>query len=220
MILPLQPINEKLETKLMIVYLQIALKLKPHEIAHKLNVSIEEVKNFIRIFRRWMKLRRRANIRFLGKHKIIKEEHKRYAYQLITSQTIWPLTLTELKSKLVNKYPCLTSIAKSTLSRLLKNDLRMSYTKMSKVNRKVLKAENILQIAKCASLINRLIANNVEVIFIDEFSVNDRTHKQYGWSLIGSKSLFVNRTSQFSYSFMVNLSQRCYYPVYGTNGSF
>ena len=107
-ILPLQPIDEKLETKLMIVYLQIALKLKPHEIAHRLNVSIEEVKDSIRIFRWWMKLRRRVNIRFLGKHKIIKEEHKRYAYQLITNKTIWPLTLTELKSKLVNKYPCLT----------------------------------------------------------------------------------------------------------------
>ena len=159
-------------------------------------------------------------MRFLGKHKILKEEHKKYAYKLITNKTSWPLTLTELKSKLVSKYPWLVSIAKSTLSRWLKNDLWMSYVKMSKVNPKVLKAENILQIARCASLIDKLIINNVEIIFIDEFSVNDRSHRQYGWSTIGSKSLFVDRKSQFSYSVMIGLSQRCYYPVYGVKGTF
>ena len=131
-----------------------------------------------------------------------------------------PLTLTELKSKLVSRYPWLVSIAKSTLSRWLKNDLLMSYTKMSNMNPKVLKAENILQIARCASLIFKLITNNVEIIFIDEFSVNDRSHKQYELSTIGSKSLFVDRKSQFSFSFMIGLSQRCYYPVYGVKGTF
>ena len=115
--------------------------MKPYEIAHKLDVSVDEVKDSIRIFRRWMILRRRTNIRFLENHKILKEEHKKYAYKLITNKTSWPLTLTELKNKLVSRYPLLVSIAKSTLSRWLKNDLRMSYTKMSKVNPKVLKAE-------------------------------------------------------------------------------
>ena len=89
----------------MIVILQIALKLKPYEITYKLDESVAEVKDSIRIFRRWMKLRRRTNMRFLGKHKILKEEHKKYAYKLITNKTSWHLTLTELKSKLVSMYP-------------------------------------------------------------------------------------------------------------------
>ena len=62
-----QSIDDELEVKWMIVYLQIALKLKPYEIAHKLNVSVDEVKDSIRIFHRWMKLRRRTNMLLLVK---------------------------------------------------------------------------------------------------------------------------------------------------------
>ena len=76
-ILPLQLIDEKLKTKLMIVYLQIVLKLKP-QIVHRLNISIEEVKDSLRIFRRWKKFHRRTNIRSPWKHKIINEKRKRF----------------------------------------------------------------------------------------------------------------------------------------------
>ena len=78
----------------------------------------------------------------------------------------------------------------------------------------------VAEVTKWAAVIKALIDRGDEVLFIDEFSVNSRTRKQYGWYFVGSKSLFWEIPIQFSSSFMVGLSQREYYPAFGVNGTF
>ena len=67
---------------------------------------------------------------------------------------------------------------------------------------------------------DKLIAGNVEVAFIDEFSVNGRAHKKYGWYPIGSWSLFLDRTDFFNSKLMVCISQRCCNPVFSKYDAF
>ena len=55
---------------------------------------------------------------------------------------------------------------------------------------------------------------------LTSFFLNSRTNKQYGWSFACFKSLFWEMPNQFSSSFMVGLSQREYYPVFGVYGTF
>ena len=78
----------------------------------------------------------------------------------------------------------------------------------------------VAEVTKWGAVIKALIDRGDEELFIDDFSVNSRTRKQYGWSFVGSKSLFWEMPNQFSSSFMVGLSQREYYPVFGVNGTF
>ena len=68
----------------------------------------------------------------------------------------------------------------------------------------------VVEVTKWAVVIKVLMDRGDEVLFIDEFFVNSRTHKQYGWSFVGSKSLFWEMSNQFSSSFMVGKSKREY----------
>ena len=48
----------------------------------------------------------------------------------------------------------------------------------------------VAKVTKWAEVIKALIDRGNEVLFIDEFSVNSRTRKQYGWYFFFFKSLF------------------------------
>ena len=75
----------------------------------------------------------------------------------------------------------------------------------------------VAEVTKWSAVIKALLDRGDEVLFIDEFSVNSRTRKLYRLSFVDSKSLFWEMPNQFSSGFMVGLSQREYYLVFGVN---
>ena len=70
----------------------------------------------------------------------------------------------------------------STVSRILKKNLRMSYRVLMPAPTKILKPEYTRSYWE-ASIIQWLLdTHNYELIFIDEFCISHRDTKMYGWS--------------------------------------
>ena len=184
------------------------------------NRDITEIKALIRKFKRWLKQRRRINLKFLNKPRKLQNEYLIYLKLLMSKQEQHPLTLDEIRLQMCSKFPNLDGISKSTLSRWLHLELHMSYKKLSLVDKKLMNQEEVWKILRWAVSIKQLQLFKVEIVYIDEFSVSERAHKQYGWGSIGKKSLFISKKNIFSCSFMVDLSSLKYYPALGVQGSF
>ena len=184
------------------------------------NRDITEIKALIRKFKRWLKQRRRINLKFLNKPRKLQNEYLIYLKLLMSKQEQHPLTLDEIRLQMCSKFPNLDGISKSTLSRWLHLELHMSYKKLSLVDKKLMNQEEVWKMLRWAVSIKQLQLFKVEIVYIDEFSVSERAHKQYGWGSIGKKSLFISKKNIFSCSFMVGLSSLKYYPALGVQGSF
>ena len=184
------------------------------------NRDITEIKALIRKFKRWLKQRRRINLKFLNKPRKLQNEYLIYLKLLMSKQEQHPLTLDEIRLQMCSKFPNLDGISKSTLSRWLHLELHMSYKKLSLVDKKLMNKEEVWKMLRWAVSIKQLQLFKVEIVYIDEFSVSERAHKQYGWGSIGKKSLFISKKNIFSCSFMVGLSSLKYYPALGVQGSF
>ena len=184
------------------------------------NRDITEIKALIRKFKRWLKQRRRIKLKFLNKPRKLQNEYLIYLKLLMSKQEQHPLTLDEIRLQMCSKFPNLDGISKSTLSRWLHLELHMSYKKLSLVDKKLMNQEEVWKMLRWAVSIKQLQLFKVEIVYIDEFSVSERAHKQYGWGSIGKKSLFISKKNIFSCSFMVGLSSLKYYPALGVQGSF
>ena len=79
--------------------------------------------------------------------------------------------------------------------------------------------QNIRRFALAGAIQIKLESLNYELIFIDEFSLSDRSFKFFGWSKRG-KSLYLNSIlNSFSMSFFVSLSSTRFYGILGTEGT-
>ena len=207
--------DETLDEQIIVVKAHLYLGMPISEVSRKYNIDIKVVRLYIKKFKQSLKLRKRANIKYLGKNKKLKEEHKETLKELINNQVNCILTLDDMRAELLKRHPEISSVSTTTLSRWLKQELGMSYKKMSRINHKALNQEDACRMIKCAALIKKLLEKSIECIFVDEFSIDARRNKQYGWSKRGSKSLFPTFSCSFRWSFMIGLSQNRYYKVYG-----
>ena len=110
-------------------------------------------------------------------------------------------------------------MSQSTILRVMKKKLRLSYKKLSKTNPKNFDYENITRILKSASLLTRLCNTFTEVLYIDEFSFNARKVNYYGWSPVNSKWYISKIPESFTISFIVGLSVQRYYGIIGKVGA-
>ena len=70
-----------------------------------------------------------------------------------------------------------------------------------------------------ACTLKYLLENDYEWIYIDEFTVSDRSYKPYGWGFKGQKSLCSIMPEAFKVMFIVSLSSKAGYSVLGTTGT-
>ena len=190
------------------------------EVAHQLGTTLKQIQKWVSRFKRWLRIRAKLNLQFLGKKKKIKDYHLRYIKSNVQQKSGTPLTLEELRNKLRRRFNELTSISKSTIGRWLHNELNFSYKKISTTNIKLFNPENTLKMIKWAWVINKLLKLEHEVVFLDEFSISSRSFKSYGWSPKGEKAMWSKYPDNFSMSIMAAFSQRSYYKIYGTNKTF
>ena len=159
-------------------------------------------------------------MKYLGKKHILNSAHGDFIQDIIAQQTKQTETIQSIRVKLKHHFIINEKLSEATISRCLHSHLRLSYKKQANVKQKTMTPSGVAEVAKWAEVINTLIDRGSEVAFVDEFSVNSRTYKQYEWSSVGSKSLFWKMPNQFSTSFMVGLSKWGYYPVIDVNGTF
>ena len=74
------------------------LRIPILEVSRKYNIDIKVVRLYIKKFKQSLKLRKRANIKYLGKKKKLKEEHKETIKELINNKVNWILTLDEMRT--------------------------------------------------------------------------------------------------------------------------
>ena len=62
--------------------------------------------------------------------------------------------------------------------------------------------ESLTKVLEVATIQQKLYSKGIEVIYVDEFSVNTRNHQFHGWSKRGRKGLMRIQSNDFSMSFI------------------
>ena len=115
------------------------------------------------------------------KRRVLKEEHKCWLEQEIENFPNKRWTWHDVKSSIHSQFLELVNISESTISRFLRNRLEYSYKKLERKPAPSLKSDSIRKLYEGA-LIQQIISDEeIEMIFIDEFSVNTRHHYFRGW---------------------------------------
>lgn len=74
-----------------------------------------------------------------------------------------------------------------------------------------------LKFAESSYLQFQLERNRVEIIYFDEFSINDRLNNVRGWSEKGQKAYCTLGDDAFKMTFIVGFSKSNFYGVVGSN---
>ena len=151
--------------------------------------------------------------------RILKDFHKKYIDRLVESQYMNKITTSSIKKKLGEQFEDLKSVSKSTIIRWLKKDLNCSYKKMTRKPEPALTPESLGKVLEVAVIQQKLYAKGIEVIYVDEFSVNTRHHQFHGWSKRGHKGLLKIQRNDFSMSFIWAVSNIKVYGILGNQGS-
>ena len=117
-----------------------------------------------------------------SKHEILREEiypkfcSRRFYSRDYFSSDEAARDPSELQDQTEQRFVIEQRLSESTINRFLHSQLQMSYKKQSKINSKVMTPSGVAEVTKWAAVIKTLIDRGDEVLFIDEFSVNSRTH--------------------------------------------
>ena len=95
----------------------------------------------------------------------------------------------------------------------------MSYKRIKKQSKKATEIQNIRRMAIAGVIQAKLDSLGYELIFIDEFSLSDRSFKFYGWSKKGKSGYITSISDRFSMSFFVAFSADIFYGIMGTEGT-
>ena len=82
-----------------------------------------------------------------------------------------PMTLIIFQRSLLDKFDDIEYVSKTTISKTLKQNLKMSYKKISKIKIKTFKKENITNMLQSAALLQTLRSSSTEVVYLDVFFV-------------------------------------------------
>ena len=129
------------------------------------------------------------------------------------------LTANNIKNNLEEKFEELKEISKSTITRWLKKDLGCSYKKIEKKPEPALNNETLRKLMEVDLIQKQLYAQNIEVIYIDEFSINTRHHKFHGWAKRGSKGFLRIQSKEFNMTFIWAVSNLNVYGLMGCEGT-
>ena len=118
-----------------------------------------------------LKLRNKVNIKFLGVQSKLKEEHIDCIRNIVAENKDNPITREIGSTNLLKKSPDLNSASLTTIGRKLKNNLEMIYKRLAKVNSKLANQESKLKMAQSALIIQALLKEEIEIIFLGECSI-------------------------------------------------
>ena len=143
-----------------------------------------------------------------AKRRKLKEIHKEYINSLVQSNIAQQLTASSISKRLVNNFPEMDKVSNSTIIRWLRNDLRWSFKKLERKPAPATTTNSKRLLLEGAAIQKKLLELDVEVIFIDEFSVNSRHHEFSGWTKLGQKGYIMTETKEFSMSFICSVSTK------------
>ena len=194
-----------------IIYSHVIMKKNPNSIAKEYKVSNAHVRLLIKTFKRNLIMKSKWNRRLLNKKKWLNKVHLEFLKEVIWTISSTPYKISNLKSKLEQNFEDLKGISDSTLRRDLRKSLNMRFKKLDVVNPNNITHENFGSMIQSGALLQVLSNYGIEIIFIDEFSINSRSHKIYGWAEKGKKALISKYPGSESFSVIIGLSSKRFY---------
>ena len=125
------------------------------------------------------------------------------------------MILSFVQRYLLDKFDDIEYVSKTTISRTLKQNHKMPYKKLRKVNIRAFKKENITKMLQSEALLQTLKSSSTEVIYSDEFSFDTHKSKFYDWGPINSKVFAKWFFEDQWFYFIVGLSSERYNGVLG-----
>ena len=129
------------------------------------------------------------------------------------------IKLALVRAHLIRKFPNAKIPCLSTIGRYMRTQLRLSYKTLNKKHPTSTRQENWRKFFESAWVQSTLEKQGVELIYLDEFSINTRHLKYKGWSSVGHKGYISVNLEEFSMSFIWALSKERAYEIMSCPGS-
>ena len=188
--------------------------------AAELGITPEWVENIIYEFITLKRITNNTRLSLWMKRQKVKDRHVASLAEFVQRRGIKGFLLSEAKFHLENQFSSLRGIDLSTISRLLRNDLGLSFKKLGATNaKKVYPDSKSNRISWVKAIISMLI-RGYKLAFIDEFIINRKTQNTYGWTQRGKPGRLLIRAVEFKMSFVIAHSQAWVEGIMGTKSSF
>ena len=115
----------------------------------------------------------------------------------------------------MKKFPDLGQVSRTTVISSLKSDHNMSYKQLHRRPRQTFSKLSERAFAVAMNIQKQLEDKGFELLYIDEFSVSDRSFKAYGWSKRGGPGWLSGFPDSFSMSFFLAFSRNQFYGIMG-----
>ena len=148
------------------------------------------------------------------------DEHIRWIEDFISRNRAKHYTIKMIRDNFNNHFELFFKTSLSTIRRIMTTKLGMIHKKMKKSNPKWFEVAHQRHFWKWLTLTLKLIDSGVELIWIDEFSLQSRNNSLYGWWRKGYDRWVRSYPSSFSMSFVVAFSSSKFYGIIGTSDSF
>ena len=129
------------------------------------------------------------------------------------------IKLASVRAHLIRNFPNAKIPCLSTIGRYMRTQLKLSYKTLEKKRTTSTRPKNWRKFFESAWVQSILENQGVELIYLDEFSINTRHLKYEGWSSVGYKGYISVNLEEFSMSFIWALSKEQVYGIMGFPGS-
>ena len=140
--------------------------------------------------------------------------------EFVQSRGIKGFSLSEAKFNLENQFSSLRGIDLSTISRLLGNDLGLSFKKLGATNAKKVIPDSKSNLISWVKAIISMLILGYKLVFIDKFIISRKTQSTYWWTQRGKPGRLLIRAVEFKMSFVIAHSQAWVEGIMGTKSSF
>ena len=181
----------------------IYMNKKKLEVAEQTGISFQVIVYVLSEFKILERSSRKIRKSLNMKHTKVKERHLKYMLKFFETNSSKGFTLGELRSHLIKKCPDLHNISVSTLSRLFRHRLSLSYKKLGKNSPKKVDPDSRSLLTSWCRAIIGLLNSRFHLIFVDEFVINRNTIHTYGWTHKGKPNRLLMRPKDFKMSFVV-----------------
>ena len=120
-----------------------------------------------------------------------------------------------VNSHLVQEFENFSKVVISTIGNYMKRYCSLSYKQLEGRYAYSISPDNSRKFLESAAIQQKFLNKGVELIFLDEFSLNTRHMRYRGWTIKGHKGYTKIDSSGFSMSFIVALSSKRIYGIMG-----
>ena len=151
--------------------------------------------------------------------RILKDEQIEWLSDYICRMNDRRIIARNVKLAIEDQFPEIRNISLSTVTRALKQRVRMSYKKLHRRDIGTFRRANIIKYIDSAWIVQNLVNAGWELIYFDGFGWDSRRSQFYGWSKKGHAGYVKMFNDKLDINFIWAISQEWFYGVMGVNGT-